>query len=232
MRISGKQKWAFPRSPRMARIGSGNLGGQVPTPIPAMPALCGSRSRSNPELARPMLPVEGTHTDDYYGGPTSCGSHRSPIFSRLRRYRNGQTHLAPPMITHHKRPLELRSAIGRHLGVTERVDGQKGESARASLPSKAILSRCPHSCTGTAGVAVKRALPGERRAPAGKRGQTQPNRPKPAPMSYQGYVRRTTLIDFTPELRAEAIQDCAADRMGPLVHPALEIKPGVAQSTW
>jgi len=48
---------------------------------------------------------------------------------------------------------------------------------------------------------------------------------KPAPTTIKVYVE-SDLIDFTPELRAEAIAIARQYRLGPLVHAAVEIKEG------
>jgi quinoprotein glucose dehydrogenase len=55
-------------------------------------------------------------------------------------------------------------------------------------------------------------VPGERAAP------TQPFPTKPAPFDRQG-VSEEDLIDFTPELRREAMEIMASYRMGPLFQP-------------
>jgi hypothetical protein len=54
-------------------------------------------------------------------------------------------------------------------------------------------------------------VPGERAWP------TQPHPTKPAAYDYQGY-NENDLIDFTPELRAEAVKIAKQYRLGPAVH--------------
>jgi len=58
-------------------------------------------------------------------------------------------------------------------------------------------------------------VPGEHAWP------TQPHPTKPAAYDYQGYVEND-LIDFTPELRAEAIRIAKQYRLGPLFTPPSE----------
>jgi len=68
-------------------------------------------------------------------------------------------------------------------------------------------------------------VPGERAWP------TQPHPTKTAAYDYQGYVE-SDLIDFTPELRAEAIAMHGNIALGPLFTPASEIKEGGTKGTW
>jgi quinoprotein glucose dehydrogenase len=68
-------------------------------------------------------------------------------------------------------------------------------------------------------------VPGERAWP------TQPHPTKPAAYDYQGY-NENDLIDFTPELRAEAIKIAKQYRLGPLFTPPSEIKPNGTKGTW
>jgi quinoprotein glucose dehydrogenase len=60
-------------------------------------------------------------------------------------------------------------------------------------------------------------VPGERAWP------TQPRPTKPPAYDYQGYVEGD-LIDFTPELRAEAVRIAKQYRLGPVFTPPSEIK--------
>jgi glucose dehydrogenase len=68
-------------------------------------------------------------------------------------------------------------------------------------------------------------VPGERAWP------TQPHPTKPAPYEYQGYVE-SDFIDFTPDLRAEAIRIAKQYRLGPLFTPPSEIKEPSTKGTW
>ena len=67
-------------------------------------------------------------------------------------------------------------------------------------------------------------VPGERTAP------TQPFPTKPAPFEYQG-VTLDDLIDFTPELRAEAVKTIQKFRIGPLFTPPSLDAQGGTQGT-
>src|SRR5207247_9042891 len=68
-------------------------------------------------------------------------------------------------------------------------------------------------------------VPGERAWP------TQPHPIKPAAYEPQGYVEND-LIDFTPELRVEAVRIARQYRLGPLFTPPSEIQEGGTKGSW
>jgi len=68
-------------------------------------------------------------------------------------------------------------------------------------------------------------VPGERASP------TQPFPTKPAPYEPMGYDENN-LIDFTPELRKEAIAIASKYRRGPMYTPTSRTLPGGTQGTW
>jgi glucose dehydrogenase len=68
-------------------------------------------------------------------------------------------------------------------------------------------------------------VPGERLSP------TQPFPTKPAPYEPQGYDENN-LIDFTPELRREAIEIASKYVRGPMYTPTSRVIPGGTQGTW
>jgi quinoprotein glucose dehydrogenase len=69
------------------------------------------------------------------------------------------------------------------------------------------------------------AVPGERHSP------TQPFPTKPAPYSRQGYLE-DDLIDFTPELKAEALAIAKRYVRGPMYTPTTPVIEGGTQGTW
>ena len=67
-------------------------------------------------------------------------------------------------------------------------------------------------------------VPGERTSP------TQPFPTRPAPYSRLGYDEND-LIDFTPELRAEAVKIAEQYARGPIYEPMVVVRPGL-RGTW
>ena len=219
---SGKQKWAFHTVPKAGEVGAdtweensngytGNTGVWAPISV-------------DPELGYAYLPIE-TPTDDYYGG------HRlgSNLFAnsvvavdletgkRIWHYQithhdiwNYDLSSAPTLVnmTVNGRPVKALVQLSKqgYAYVLDRVTGQ---------PIWPIEERpVPAS-----------DAPGERAWP------TQPHPTKPAPYEYQGY-NENDLIDFTPELRAEAISIAKQYRLGPVFTPPSEIKPDGTKGTW
>ena len=68
-------------------------------------------------------------------------------------------------------------------------------------------------------------MPGERAWP------TQLHPTKPPAYDYQGYAEND-LIDFTPELRAEALRIAKQYRLGPVFTPPSQVKPDGTKGTW
>jgi quinoprotein glucose dehydrogenase len=219
---SGKQKWAFHTVPKPGEFGAetweggsnqytGNTGVWAPISI-------------DPELGYAYLPVE-TPTDDYYGG------HRlgSNLFGnsvvcvdletgkRIWHYQithhdiwNYDLPSAPALVnmTVNGRPVKALVQLTKQsfAYVLDRVTGQPiWPFEERPVPASDV--------------------PGERAWP------TQPHPTKPLPYDYQGYVEND-LIDFTPELRAEAIRIAKQYRLGPVFTPPSEIKPDGTKGTW
>jgi quinoprotein glucose dehydrogenase len=219
---TGKQKWAFHTVPQTGEFGAetweagsnqytGNTGVWAPISV-------------DPELGYAYLPVE-TPTDDYYGG------HRlgSGLFGnsvvcvdletgkRIWHYQithhdiwNYDLPSAPALVnmTVDGRPVKALVQLTKqgYAYVLDRVTGQ---------PVWPFEER----------PAPASDVPGERAWP------TQPHPTKPPAYEYQGYVEND-LIDFTPELRAEASRIANGYRLGPLFTPPSEIKPNGSKGTW
>ena len=202
---SGKQKWVFHTIPKAGEFGAdtwegksneytGNTGVWAPISV-------------DPELGYAYLPVE-TPTNDYYGG------HRlgSNLFGnsvvcvdletgkRIWHYQithhdiwNYDLPSAPTLVnmTVDGRPVKALVQLTKqgYAYVLDRVTGQ---------PVWPFEER----------PAPASDVPGERAWP------TQPHPTKPPAYEYQGYVEND-LIDFTPELRAEAIKTASRYRLGP-----------------
>src|SRR5262245_54636287 len=219
---TGKQKWAFHTVPKAGELGAdtwegnsnsytGNTGVWAPISV-------------DPELGYAYLPVESP-TNDYYGG------HRlgSNLFAntvvcveietgkRVWHYQithhdiwNYDLSSAPQLVnmTVNGRPVKALVQLSKqgYAYVLDRVTGQ---------PIWPIEERAVPTSD----------VPGERAWP------TQPHPTKPAPYDYQGY-NENDLIDFTPELRAEAIRIASQYRRGPLFTPPSEIKENGTKGTW
>jgi quinoprotein glucose dehydrogenase len=219
---TGKQKWAFHTVPKNGELGAetweqganeytGNTG--VWAPISA-----------DPELGYAYLPVE-TPTDDYYGG------HRlgSNLFANSVVAVDIETgrRIWHYQITHHDIwNYDLSSAPSL---VEMTVNGRRIK-ALVQLTKQGfayVLDRV----TGEPVWPIEERpvpasdVPGERAWP------TQPHPTKPAPYDYQGY-NQNDLIDFTPELRAEAIRIAKQYRVGPVFTPPSEIKDNGTKGTW
>jgi quinoprotein glucose dehydrogenase len=219
---TGKQKWAFHTVPKAGEFGAetweggsnqytGNTGVWAPISV-------------DPELGYAYLPVE-TPTDDYYGG------HRlgSDLFGNSVVCVDLETgkRIWHYQITHHDIwNYDLPSAPTL---VNMTVDG-KPVKALVQLTKQGyayVLDRV----TGQPvwpfeeRPAPPSDVPGERAWP------TQPHPTKPPAYEYQGYVEND-LIDFTPELRAEAMKVAKQYRLGPVFTPPSEIKPGGTKGTW
>jgi quinoprotein glucose dehydrogenase len=219
---TGKQKWAFHTVPQAGEPGAetwenasngytGNTGVWAPISI-------------DPELGYAYLPVESP-TNDYYGG------------HRLGRNLFGNSVVCVDLetgkriwhyqITHHDIwNYDLPSAPAL---VNMTVAG-KPVKALVQLTKQAyayVLDRVTGEPIWPFEERPVPAsdLPGEQAWP------TQPHPTKPPAYDYQGYVE-DDLIDFTPELRAEAIKIAKQYRLGPVFTPPSEIKPDGTKGSW
>jgi quinoprotein glucose dehydrogenase len=219
---TGKQKWVFHTVPKPGEFGAdtwesqsnaytGNTGVWAPISV-------------DPELGYAYLPVESP-TDDYYGG------HRlgSNLFGnsvvcvdletgkRIWHYQithhdiwNYDLPSAPALVnmTVDGRPVKALVQLTKqgYAYVLDRVTGQ---------PVWPFEER----------PAPASDVPGERAWP------TQPHPTKPPAYDFQGYVE-DDLIDFTPELRAQAVRIAKQYRLGPVFTPPSEVKPDGSKGTW
>ena len=219
---TGKQKWAFHTVPKNGEPGAetweqnsnsytGNTGVWAPISV-------------DPELGYAYLPVE-TPTNDYYAG------HRlgSNLFANSVVCLDLETgkQIWHYQVTHHDIwNYDLPSAPAL-VNITV-----SGRPVRALVQlSKQGYAYVLDRVTGEPIWPIE-----ERRVPAsdvpGERAwPTQPHPTKPPPYEYQGYVEND-LIDFTPELRAEAIRIAKQYRLGPLFEPPSEIKENGTKGTW
>jgi quinoprotein glucose dehydrogenase len=219
---TGKQKWVFHTVPKPGELGAetwehdsntytGNTGVWAPISV-------------DPELGYAYLPVE-TPTDDYYGG------HRlgDNLFgnSLVCIDINTGKRIWHYQITHHDIwNYDLSSAP---ILANVRVNGR---SVRAVVQlTKQAYAYVLDRVTGQPiWPIVERPVPqsdvpGERTSP------TQPIPTKPPAYDRQGYDQND-LIDFTPELRAEAVEIVKQYRLGPVFTPPSQVMPNATKGSW
>jgi quinoprotein glucose dehydrogenase len=219
---TGRQKWVFHTVPQPGEFGAktwedesnaytGNTGVWAPISV-------------DPELGYAYLPVE-TPTDDYYGG------HRlgSNLFANSVVCVDLETgkRIWHYQITHHDIwNYDLPSAPA----LVNMTVGGRPVRALVQLTKQAyayVLDRV----TGEPvwpfeeRAAPASDVPGERAWP------TQPHPTKPPAYDYQGYVEND-LIDFTSQLRAQAVKIARQYRLGPVFTPPSEVKPDGTKGTW
>ena len=219
---TGRQKWAFHTVPKDGEFGAdtwemksnaytGNTGVWAPISV-------------DPELGYVYLPVE-TPTDDYYGGHRlGAGLFANSVVcleletgKRIWHYQ----------ITHHDIwNYDLPSAPAL---VNMTVDGKpvKGLVQLTKQGFAYVLDRVTGQPVWQFEERPVPAsdVPGERAWP------TQPHPTKPPAYEYQGY-NENDLIDYTPALRAEAMEIAKQYRLGPVFTPPSEIKPDGTKGSW
>ena len=137
------------------------------------------------------------------------------LVDRVRGRRDGEARLA--FSDGSPRPLRLRQPGGAD---SRRHHGERTPDQGRGPGDQAVVGLRPRSRHGHARLAHRRAagsgVNGARRARIG----TQPVPTRPPAFDRQG-ISVDDLIDFTPELRAEAHGDCQELRDGPGLHTAV-----------
>jgi quinoprotein glucose dehydrogenase len=209
---TGRQKWVFHTIPKDGEFGAetwegksneytGNTGVWAPISV-------------DPELGRAYLPVE-TPTDDYYGG------HRlgSGLFANSVVCVDLETgkRIWHFQITHHDIwNYDLPSAPA----LVNMMVGGRSVKALVQLTKQGYAYVLDRVTGQPVWPIEERAVPASD-VPGEHAWPTQPHPTKPAPYDYQGYVEND-LIDFTPELRADALKLAKRYRLGPLFTPPSE----------
>jgi quinoprotein glucose dehydrogenase len=219
---TGKQKWVFHTVPKPGEPGAetwenasntytGNTGVWAPISV-------------DPELGYAYLPVESP-TDDYYGG-ARLGSNlygNSIVCVDLETGRK----IWHYQITHHDIwNYDLPSAPAL---VEMTIDGRKVK-ALVQLSKQGFAYVLDRVTGQPVWPFEERPVPGSD-VPGEHAWPTQPHPTKPAAFDRQGYVE-DDLIDFTPELRGEALKSVKQYRLGPVFTPPSEIKPDGTKGTW
>jgi glucose dehydrogenase len=219
---TGKQKWIFHTIPQAGEFGvetwesdswrhNGNTG--VWTMMSA-----------DPELGYVYLPVE-TPSHDFYGG------HRlgDNLFAESIVCLDAKTgkRVWHYQIVHHglwDYDLPAAPILGDIV-----IDGKRVKTV--TLVTKQAMAFVFDRITGEPIWPIEERsvppsdVPGERASP------TQPFPTKPAPYERLGY-HEDDLIDFTPELRKEALEIAAKYVRGPMYTPPTRVIPGGTQGTW
>ncbi|MGH6814366.1 MAG: PQQ-binding-like beta-propeller repeat protein, partial [Hyphomicrobiaceae bacterium] len=219
---TGKQKWVFHTVPKDGEFGAetweensndytGNTGVWAPISV-------------DPELGYAYLPVE-TPTDDYYGG------HRlgSNLFANSVVAVDIETgrRIWHYQITHHDIwNYDLSSAPSL---VEMTVNGRRIKAV-VQLTKQGFAYVLDRVTGEPVWPIEERAVPASN-VPGERAWPTQPHPTKPVPYDYQGY-NENDLIDFTPELRAEAIRIAKQYRLGPVFTPPSEVKDNGTKGTW
>ncbi len=219
---SGKQKWVFHTVPKPGEFGAdtwengsntytGNTGVWAPISV-------------DPDLGYAYLPVE-TPTDDYYGG------HRlgNNLFGNSLVCVDIKTgkRIWHYQITHHDIwNYDLSSAP---ILANVRVNG-RSVKAVVQLTKQAYAYVFNRVTGRPIWPIVERPVP-ESDVPGERASPTQPIPTKPAAYDRQGY-NETDLIDFTPELRAEALNIGKQYRLGPVFTPPSQVKADGTGGSW
>ena len=166
---------------------------------------------ADPELGYVYLPVE-TPTGDFYGG------HRpgNDLFDESLVCVDARTgkRVWHFQIIHHGIWDWDNPAAPVLLDIT--VDGKKIKAV-AQVTKQAFVYVFDRE-TGKPVWPIEERPVGQSDVPGEKTAPTQPFPTKPAPFDRQG-VSASDLIDFTPELKAEALRIASQYRMGPIFTP-------------
>ena len=210
---TGKKLWQFNTIPRPGEFGNetwendswacnGNVG--VWTQISV-----------DEELGLVYLPVE-TPTSDFYGG------HRpgNNLFAEslvARRSEDRAAQVALPVRA--PSDLELRHLLPRRSSPTSRSTASRSRPWR--MPSKQALLYVFDRVTGQPVWPIEERPVPQSDVPGEKTSPTQPHPDQAAGLRAQHLKVPDDLIDFTPELRAQALEVIEAVQVRPIaVHPA------------
>ena len=151
-------------------------------------------------------------TGDFYGG-NRPGQHALRREHRGARHQDRQAQVALPDDA--SRPLGLRPAV--RAGALRRHDQRPPHPALAQPTKQAFLFVLNRETGEPIWPIEERAVP-QSTVPNERTSPTQPFPTKPAPFDRQG-VSIDDLIDFTPALRAEAVEAVKRYKIGPLFTP-------------
>jgi glucose dehydrogenase len=178
----------------------------------------------DPELGYVYLPVE-TPTHDFYGGQRKGDN----LFAESLVALNGKTgeRVWHFQVVHHGIwDYDPPAAPILHDIVKD------GKTIKAvTLLTKQGMSFVFDRVTGQPVWPIEERPVPQNGAPGEALSPTQPFPTKPAPYTILGYDE-STLIDFTPELRAEALEIASRYVKGPMYTPTTPVVEGGTKGTW
>ena len=212
---TGKKRWTFHSVPRKGEPGyetwengsaeyTGNAG------------LWGPFS-ADPELGLVYLPIE-TPTNDVYGGHRPGDNLYGNTLVAVEA-RTGKKVWHQQLIHHDIWDYDMPA---HPILIDITVDGQR-IPAIVQLTKQAFAYVFDRRNGKPVWPMEERPVP-QSDVPGEKTAKTQPFPTKPAPFDVQG-ISHDDLIDFTPELRAEAIKAIANYRIGPIYTPPSLVTP-------
>jgi quinoprotein glucose dehydrogenase len=206
---TGKRLWTFNTIPRAGEFGAdtwekdswattGNVG-------------VWNQIAVDEELGLAYLPVE-TPTSDFYGGLRPGNNLFAESIVAIE-YKTGRRRWHFQLVHH---PIWNMDIAAAPILVDLTVAG-KPVKAVAAMGKQAMLYLFDRATGQPVFPIEERPVP-QSDVPGEKTSPTQPFPTKPPPYDHQG-VTLDTLIDFTPELRAEALKIAARYKTGPIFTP-------------
>jgi quinoprotein glucose dehydrogenase len=206
---SGKPLWTFNTIPRPGEFGNdtwqqeswavnGNVG-------------VWNQIAADEELGLAYLPVE-TPSSDFYGGLRPGNNLFAETLVAID-YRTGKRKWHFQLVHH---PIWNMDIAAAPILVDLTVDGRPVKAV-AAMGKQAMLYLF-NRVTGEPIFPIEERPVPQSDVPGEKTSPTQPFPTKPPPYDYQG-VMLDNLVDFTPELHAEALRVAARFKIGPIFTP-------------
>jgi quinoprotein glucose dehydrogenase len=206
---TGKRLWTFNTIPRPGEFGNdtwlneswavnGNVG-------------VWNQMAADEELGLAYLPVE-TPSSDFYGGLRPGNNLFAESIVAID-YKTGRRKWHFQLVHH---PIWNMDIAAAPMLVDLTIDGQPVKAV-AAMGKQAMLYLF-NRATGEPIFPIEERPVPQSDVPGEKTSPTQPFPTKPPPYDHQG-VTLENLIDFTPELRAEAVKIASRYKIGPIFTP-------------